>query len=270
VRWLKDQGKVFPDERRRPGYMTGACVDITERKRMEEALREADRRKDEFLAMLGHELRNPLAPIRNTLELVRLEGLAGADLEESHAMIERQVVYLTRLVDDLLDVSRITRGRIELHRGRVELAAAVRGAVEMIDGHVRRRDHELVVSMPEGPVWLDADTTRLTQVIFNLLHNAAKYTEPGGTIWLTAERERDRVVIRVRDTGVGIAPELLPRVFDLFTQGERSLDRSQGGLGLGLTLVKRLVEMHGGSAEVHSNGPGKGSEFIVRLPALPS
>jgi two-component system CheB/CheR fusion protein len=269
-RWLKDQGKVFPDERGRPGYMTGACVDITDRKRMEEALREADRRKDEFLAMLAHELRNPLAPIRITLELIRLGAVAGAELAESHAMIERQVVHLTRLVDDLLDVSRITRGRIELHRGRVELAPAVRGAVEMIDGYIKRRDHELIVAMPDRPVWLDADPTRLTQMIFNLLHNAAKYTEPGGTIWLTAEQEQDQVAIRVRDTGVGIAPELLPRVFDLFAQGERALDRSQGGLGLGLTMVKRLAELHGGSAEVRSDGPGMGSEFIVRLPFLPS
>jgi two-component system CheB/CheR fusion protein len=271
-RWLKDQGKVFPDERGRPAYMTGACVDITERKQMEDALKEADRRKDEFLAMLAHELRNPLAPIRIALELIRLGAVSGAELAESHAMIERQVVHLTRLVDALLDVARITRGRIDLHRGRVDLTAAVRGAVEMIDGDVKRRDHELIVSMPEQPVWLDADPTRLTQVIFNLLHNAAKYTEPGGTIWLTAEREqeRDQVAIRVRDTGVGIAPELLPRVFDLFAQGERPLDRSQGGLGLGLTMVKRLAELHGGSAQVRSDGPGKGSEFIVRLPTLPS
>jgi PAS domain S-box-containing protein len=265
--WLKDQGRVFGDERGRPSYMTGACMDITDRKRMEDALREADRSKDEFLAMLAHELRNPLAPIRITLELIRLESLAGADLEESHAMIDRQVVHLTRLVDDLLDVSRITRGKIELHRGRVELTEAARTAVEMVDGYVRRRDHELLVSMPQQPVWFDADATRLTQVIFNLLHNAAKYTDPGGKIWLTAAREGHHVVIRVRDTGMGIPAELLPRVFDLFTQGERTLDRSQGGLGLGLTLVKRLAEMHGGSAEAHSEGPGKGSEFVIRLPA---
>jgi two-component system CheB/CheR fusion protein len=252
----------------RPRFLTGACVDITDRRRIEEALREADRRKDEFLATLGHELRNPLAPLRGVAETLRRQPLAGPELERAYAMMDRQVRYLTRLVDDLLDVSRITRGLIELRREAVDLARVVDQAVEMTAPAVEGRGHDLMVSLPRTPLRVTGDATRLTQVVFNLLNNAAKYTEPPGRIWLSAEREGQQAVVRVRDTGAGMTPDLVPRVFDLFTQGARLPNRSQGGLGLGLTLVKRLVEMHGGTVEAQSAGPGRGSEFTVRLPAL--
>jgi two-component system CheB/CheR fusion protein len=202
--------------------------------------------------------------------VLRLGKLDGERLDKALATMERQVTHLTRLVDDLLDVSRITRGLVELKRAPVELAAVVGQAVEMARAAVESRGHELLVTLPARAVRLEADPTRLTQVLFNLLNNAAKYTEPGGRIWLAAERDGNAVELRVRDTGVGIGPELLPKVFDLFTQGERTLDRAQGGLGLGLTLVKRLVEMHGGTVTARSAGPGAGSEFTVRLPALPA
>jgi two-component system CheB/CheR fusion protein len=265
--WIDARVSRFSDAEGRPVGILGLAHDITARKLAEEALKEADRRKDEFLAMLGHELRNPLAPIRTTLEVLRLGRPDGERLEKSLATMDRQVTHLTRLVDDLLDVSRITRGLVELQRAPVELAAVVGQAVEMARVAVASRGHELLVTLPARAVRLEADATRLTQVLFNLLNNAAKYTEPGGRIWLTAAPDGAAVELRVRDTGVGIGPELLPRVFDLFTQGERTLDRSQGGLGLGLTLVKRLVEMHGGTVEARSAGPGQGSEFVVRLPA---
>jgi len=275
LHWLRDQGKVFHDGGR-PVYMTGACVDITERKSLEQALRqrarelaEADRRKDEFLAMLAHELRNPLAPIRSTLEVLRLHKIEDPRLQKAYATIDRQVGHLARLVDDLLDVSRITRGKIRLYKEVVELGTVVGHAVEMVRPHVEARNHELMVSLPVRPVRLEADETRLTQVLFNLLENAAKYTEPGGRIWLTAEPEDGHVVVRVRDTGMGMAAELVPKVFDIFAQGERTLDRSQGGLGIGLTLVRGLVEMHGASVQAISPGPGQGSEFVVRLPVMP-
>jgi PAS domain S-box-containing protein len=276
VHWLRDQGKVVQNGGGKVVSLTGACVDITERKQLEEALRhraeqlaEADRRKDEFLAMLGHELRNPLAPIRSVLELLHHERPTGEKLEKAYATIDRQVEQLTRLVDDLLDVSRITRGKIHLHRAVADLASIVNSAVETVCPLVDARSHSLMVSLPIHPVWLEVDAARLAQVLTNLLENAVKYTEAGGKIWLSAEREDEQVVLRVRDSGAGMAPDLLPKVFDLFTQGERSLDRSQGGLGIGLTLVRRLVEMHGGSVEAKSEGPRKGSELIVRLPAPP-
>ncbi len=268
VHWLQDQGQTLrgPDG----PFMTGAAVDITERKHMEEALREADRRKDEFLAMLGHELRNPLAPLRGVMETLRRQRLDGPALERAYAMMDRQVAHLSRLVDDLLDVSRITRGLVELLKEPVNLAEVADQAVEMAMPAIEGRGHELNLSLPRKPLRVEGDATRLTQVLFNLLNNAAKYTGPGGTIWLTVERDAGQAVVRVRDNGTGMTPDLVPRVFDLFTQGERTLDRSQGGLGLGLTLVRRLVEMHGGTVAAKSDGPGRGSEFIVRLPALPA
>jgi PAS domain S-box-containing protein len=243
--------------------------DITEEKRAAEALQEADRRKDEFLAMLAHELRNPLAPIRTGLHILRMPQANGAAVDQIKDMMEQQVHHLTRLVDDLLDVSRITRGKIELRKETVELAAAVGHAVETVRSLLDSHHHTLTVALPPAAVHLEADPTRLEQILVNLLNNAAKYTGHGGSISLTAEPDNDQVVIRVRDTGVGLSADLLPKVFDLFTQAERTLDRSQGGLGIGLTLVRRLVEMHGGSVEAHSAGPGQGSEFVVRLPALP-
>jgi signal transduction histidine kinase len=241
-----------------------------ERKRTEESLKDADRRKDEFLAMLGHELRNPLAAIRYGLHLLFLSKGNGDVVAQVKEMMEKQVKNLTRMVDDLLDVSRITRGKIQLRKEKVELAKVLNHAVESARPLIEALGHKLAVALPTRPVHLEADATRLEQVLVNLLNNAAKYTKQGGYITLMAERQGDEAVIRVRDNGIGIRPELLAKVFDLFVQSERSLDRSQGGLGIGLTLVKKLVEMHGGSVEAHSEGTDKGSEFVVRLPALPS
>jgi CheY-like chemotaxis protein len=232
-------------------------------------LREADRRKDEFLAMLAHELRNPLAPIRNAVQFLRMAGPASKDLPWACDVIERQTAQMTRLVDDLLDVSRITRGKIRLEKAPVDVATVVAQAVESSRPVIEARQHALDVALPPGPPLLvDADATRLAQVVLNLLHNAAKYTDEGGKIWVVVERQGDEAAIRVRDTGIGIPPEMLPHVFDLFTQVDRTLDRAQGGLGIGLTLVRRLVELHGGRATASSPGPGQGSEFVIRLPLL--
>lgn len=248
--------------------------DISERSRLERKLKEQSgalvdlhRRKDEFLAMLSHELRNPLAPISNAVHLLRLQAREDPLQLQARTMIERQLAQMTRLVDDLMEVSRITTGRVHLRQDRVAVAGIVERAVETASPILEQRRHELTVSVPDEPIWLFGDAGRLEQVIVNLLTNAAKYTEEGGRVWLTASQEGDEAVIRVRDTGVGIAPELLPRVFDLFTQAERSLDRAQGGLGIGLALVQRLVEMHRGKVEAFS-AMGQGSEFVVRLPIL--
>jgi PAS domain S-box-containing protein len=249
----------------------GSVIDITERKQMEDALREADRRKDEFLAMLAHELRNPLAPVRNAVQVMRALGPAEPRLEWAREVIDRQVSHLTRLVDDLLDVSRITRGKITLEKEPVELAAVVLRAVESVRPLVDARRQKLVVVPPPASARVEGDATRLAQVVSNLLNNAAKYTDPGGEVRLSAGVESGaagaaEAVIRVRDNGIGMRRELLPHVFDLFAQDERTLDRSQGGLGIGLTIVRRLVELHGGRVEASSDGPGRGSEFTVRLP----
>lgn len=229
-------------------------------------LRDADRKKDEFLAMLAHELRNPLAPVRTTLHAMRLRAAPAGEDAADLAVMERQVGQMVRLIDDLLDVSRITRGKIELRRTAVELAPVVTLAVETSRPALDAAGHEFRVELPAERLVLDADAARLAQVLANLLTNAAKYTEPGGRIVLTAERDGAEVTVRVRDTGVGIPPEMLGKVFDMFAQVAADSDRSQGGLGLGLTLVKRLVEMHGGTVSAHSDGPGRGSEFVVRLP----
>ena len=253
----------------------GILLDVSDRKALEvklreqaERLQEADRRKDEFLAMLAHELRNPLAPIRNAAQVIRLLGTSDPNVQRSTEMVERQVQTMTRLVDDLLDVSRITTGKINLQKEPVELAAVVARAVETARPLIDARGHELAVTLPPEAVLLEADATRLAQVVGNLLTNAAKYSEEGGRIWLTVEPRGREGGRSGAGYGVGIAREMLARVFDLFTQVDRSLARSEGGLGIGLTLVKSLVEMHGGSVEAHSEGPGKGSEFVVRLPAL--
>ncbi len=267
VRWMHDRARVLRDAEGRPIRMTGLMWDVTERKLAEQSLREADRRKDEFLAMLAHELRNPLAPLRNALEVLKLPDADPADAARMRAVMERQVEHLVRLVDDLLDVSRIMRGKIALRKEVVELAAVVMRAVETAQPLIEARAHELSVKVDDGAVPLEGDLVRLAQVVSNLLHNAAKYTEPGGRISLEARREGAEVVLCVRDNGVGIPPEVLPHVFDLFVQADRSMARSQGGLGIGLTVVKRLVELHGGRVEARSEGPGRGSEFIVRLPA---
>jgi signal transduction histidine kinase len=228
----------------------------------------ADRRKDEFLAMLGHELRNPLAPIANAVHVMRMLGVENPQLCWARDVIDRQVGQMVRLLGDLLDVSRISRGKITLKKESVELSAVVGIAVESSRPLLEARRHELTLEMPSEAVWLQADLARLAQVVANLLNNAGKYTEKGGRIGLTAERQGDEVVLRVADNGTGIAPEMLPRVFDLFSQSERTLDRSDGGLGIGLTLVKSLVELHEGSIEAFSEGLGKGSDFVVRLPVL--
>jgi PAS domain S-box-containing protein len=248
--------------------------DITERSRLEkqaqaqtEALADAHRRKDEFLAMLSHELRNPLAPIANALHLLRVQKGENSIQQQARGIIERQVTQLALLVDDLMEVSRITTGRVQLRHDRVVMSAIVERAVETARPIIDERRHEFTVSLPPQPICLYADAARLEQVVVNLLTNAAKYTDEGGHIWLTVQQEGDECLLTVRDTGVGIAPEVLPRIFDLFTQGERSMDRSQGGLGIGLALVQRLVEMHRGRVEAVS-ALGRGSEFVVRLPVV--
>ncbi len=245
-----------------------SITDITERKRIEEALQEADRHKDEFLATLAHELRNPLAPIRNAMQVLHLKVPATPELQWAMDVINRQMQHMTRLIDDLLDVSRISRGKIELKLERVALATIIQGAVETSRPLIEQQGQELTVSLPPAAVVVHADLTRLTQVISNLLNNAAKYSEKGGRIHLAAEREGSDVVVSVKDTGIGIPADQLPRIFEMFTQVDRSLEKAHGGLGIGLTLVKQLVEKHGGRVEARSEGPGKGSEFLVRLPVV--
>jgi len=239
---------------------------LAERERAEEALRKADRRKDEFLAILAHELRNPLAPIRNSLYILQLTGRDDPTARRVGEMMERQVSHMVRLVDDLLEVSRITRGKIELRNEDVELAGIIHNAVETSRPLIDAARHDLAVSLPVERLTLVGDSVRLAQVFSNLLNNAAKYTDPGGRISVTATRDGDDVVISLRDTGAGIPRDMLPRVFELFAQVDGSANRKHGGLGIGLTLAKSLVEMHGGSIEARSDGPGKGSEFVVRLP----
>jgi PAS domain S-box-containing protein len=265
-RWFRLNGEPVPDGSGAVEKWVGTCTDVEERKRAEEGLREADRRKDEFLAMLAHELRNPLAPIRNTVKLLRQTGASDAGSEWARDVIERQVDQLTRLVDDLLDVSRITRGKIQLQLEPLDLATVVAGAVETSRPMIDARRHKLRVELPRQPVPVFGDLVRLTQVVSNLLNNAAKFQEEGGEIFLTAGREDGRAVIRVRDRGFGIPPEMIGKVFDLFAQVQRTVDRSEGGLGIGLSLVKSLVELHGGRIQASSAGRGRGAEFVVSLP----
>ncbi len=264
-RWVWDRGFPIRDGAGRVVRVAGIAEDITERKRSERALHEADRRKDEFLALLAHELRNPLAPIAAALHLMGERG--GPAIEEERAMAERQVRHMARLIDDLMDVSRISRGKVVLRKEAVDLAALVGRAAEAVRPLLAERRQELNITVPEAPVPVEADPTRLEQVVTNLLHNAAKYTDPGGRISLSAGRDGGQAVVRVVDTGIGIEPSRLGEVFGLFVQVERRLDRSRGGLGIGLGLVKSLVELHGGSVEARSAGAGRGSEFVVRLPA---
>ncbi|MGJ0492073.1 ATP-binding protein [Methylobacter sp.] len=244
--------------------------EIAERKRMEQALRETDRHKDEFLAMLAHELRNPLAPIRHALHVLKKQNHPDPTLEWGHMLIDRQVTHMARLLDDLLDVARIIQNKIRLKMERCDLTDIIAHAVEDCLPLIEERKHHLVLSLPDEPQWVEGDATRLEQVITNLLNNAAKYTEENGKITLTVMQTGIHALIRVEDTGVGIAPDLLAHVFDLFTQADRSLAHSQGGLGLGLTLVRRLVEKHGGTVTASSAGIGQGSTFTVRLPLLPA
>jgi signal transduction histidine kinase len=240
--------------------------EVSERARAEQALKEADRHKDEFLAMLAHELRNPLAPIRNAVHLMRMKPLQDPQLCLSRDIIERQLSQLTRLVDDLLDVSRITRGKITLTRERRTLGELIDRAVETVEPAILARNHVLTVEVPDRALVVYGDALRLTQAIGNVLGNATKYTDCGGRIALRAQRRKRDVEISVSDTGIGIAPEVLPRIFDLFTQLGHPTERSESGLGIGLALVRRLVEMHGGTVTARSDGPGRGSEFLIRLP----
>jgi len=232
----------------------------------EQALEDADRRKHEFLATLAHELRNPLAPLRNGLELLRRGGLENEELARVQDMMQRQLGHLVRLVDDLLDVSRMSRGQVELKRERVKIQTVLEHAVELGRPLVEARRHVLTTSFPSAPVWVDGDLTRLAQVVGNLLDNAAKYTPPGGHIRVSAAAEGGETVVRVVDDGIGIAAEMLPRVFDLFVQVDRALYHPRGGLGIGLSLVRRLAELHGGTITAQSPGLGRGSTFTLRLP----
>ena len=230
-------------------------------------LREEARRKNDFIAMLAHELRNPLAPIRNALEIMRLTGNDRDAVEQGRAMLERQVGQMVRLIDDLLDVSRITTGKLRVQPEPILLGAVLEAAVEISRPALENAGLSFHLNLPKEPIHLRADPVRLSQVFSNLLNNAAKYTPAGGSVSLTAEKTDAQVIVRIRDTGVGIPREMLPEVFDLFTQIDKNLNRSQGGLGIGLALVRRLVELHGGVVAVQSEGPGRGAEFSVRLPA---
>jgi PAS domain S-box-containing protein len=281
VRWLDARGRFFYDEKGTPVRMLGALVDVTNRKMAEtereellgiaeRARAEAEagsRAKDEFLAMLGHELRNPLAAVRNAVVTAQLDS---ARRERSLEIARGQTDQLVRLLDDLLDVARITQGRITLRREPTYLAGIVARVLETTRAVVEERGHTLDVRLPADDVRIDADSARIEQVLVNLVTNAAKYTEPGGSIRIELRRDGTDAVLAVRDSGIGIAPDMLPRVFDLFAQAERGLDRAQGGLGIGLTIVKRVVELHGGRVEARSDGVGRGAEFVVRLPALPA
>jgi signal transduction histidine kinase len=279
IKWIRAIGGATYAPDGTPTYFDGITVDVSAQKRDQERLarvlnrereqarllEEQDRRKDEFLATLAHELRNPLAPIRTGLQFLRMGG-SGEQATRTHEMMERQLRHLVRLVDDLLDISRITLGKVELKKERVDFRTLLGSAIEATRPLVEAANHELAVRLPADALPLDADPTRLAQVLANLLNNAAKYTPPGGRIQLTAEIEASMLVVRISDTGVGIPPDMLSKVFDMFTQVGRSIDQSQGGLGIGLTLVRRLLEMHGGSVEAESAGANAGSTFIVKLP----
>ncbi|MDQ3038459.1 MAG: hybrid sensor histidine kinase/response regulator, partial [Pseudomonadota bacterium] len=234
----------------------------------DDALRKASRQKDEFLATLAHELRNPLAPIRNGLHLMKMKGVPEAAVERTRSMMDRQLTHMVRLIDDLMDVSRITRGKLLLRREHVLLAVVVNNAVEASLPLIEQLGQQLTVTLPQQPLTVDGDLTRLAQVFVNLLNNAAKYSDPGGHVQLNVERQGSEVVVTVKDSGIGIDADQLPHIFQMFTQVDRSLEKSQGGLGIGLTLVNRLVEMHGGRVEAKSKGPGQGSEFVVQLPLV--
>lgn len=253
------------------GQLIGAVnvvVDISARKEAEDVLKQADLHKTQFLAMLAHELRNPLAPILSGLQLMRLANDDLKVIEQARDMMERQVGQMVRLVDDLLDISRITNGKLQRHNNRIDLLVAVQDAIETSRPSIDAAGHELTISLPTEPVFVDGDRGRLAQVFANLLNNSAKFTGHGGHIWVTGERQGSDVVVKVRDNGAGIPACNLESIFGLFMQSERQIDHSQGGLGIGLNLVRGLVELHGGRVEAHSDGPGKGAEFVVRLPVM--
>jgi len=253
------------------GNVLGAVnvlVDITDRRHADDAARTADRSKTEFLAILAHELRNPLAPIRNAVQILNREGALAAESQWALSAIERQVRQMARLIDDLVDVARITSNRLELRKEHIDLAAVLRAAIETSGTLLKAGGQEFTVVLRDAPINLDADPVRLAQAVSNILNNAAKYTERGGHISLIAERDGEDAVVTVRDTGVGIPAAVLPHVFEMFTQGEQTRTRTLGGLGIGLTLVKRLVELHGGAVNADSAGQNMGSTFVIRLPAV--
>jgi PAS domain S-box-containing protein len=268
TRAILSRGVAIRDESGQITGWAGMNLDIDRLKRVENELRELDQRKNEFLATLAHELRNPLAPIRNGLEIMRLGRGNPGMVEQARTMMERQLRQMVRLVDDLLDVSRVSRGKIELRKERIDLSSALSNAIETAKPIIDQNGQELVTRLPGQPITVDGDLTRLSQVFANLLNNAAKYTDKGGRIELTVHPHADRVEVRVKDNGIGIPPAMLEKIFGIFTQVERSLEKARGGLGIGLSIAKRLVEMHGGAVIARSDGPGHGSEFVVWLPVV--
>jgi PAS domain S-box-containing protein len=268
IHWYSTVKIPLFDEHNQCNKLLAVATDVTERKRAKEALNLASRRKDEFLAMLAHELRNPLAPIRNAVQLLKMQESTDSKLTWSCNVIDRQVTHMARLLDDLLDVARIMQGKIRLKIERFELTDIVNNAVETSRPLIESRGQELIISSAPAPQWIEGDRVRLAQVLSNLLNNAAKYTREGGKITLSVTGEGSNAAIEIRDTGIGISADILPQIFDLFTQADHSLAHSQGGLGIGLTLVRQLVEIHGGTVTAASAGIGQGSTFTVRLPAL--
>jgi PAS domain S-box-containing protein len=268
VLYVQNDVEPLYDRQGRVCGCVSVCVDLTEHKQVEDVLREADRRKDEFLATLSHELRNPLAPIRNAVELMRRAGHDESLKDRSLAIMERQLQQLVRLTDDLLDVSRITRNRIELRRDRIDLRTVLRSAIETTEPLTVAAGHVMAVDLPDSPLWVYGDFTRLAQAFANLLNNAVKYTDAGGSIAVSASVDVDEAVVEVTDTGIGIEPALLPRIFDMFIQIEPGMSRARSGLGIGLTLARRLIELHDGRIEARSGGTGAGATFLVRLPIV--
>ena len=268
VVYVQNDVEPLYDRRGKVCGCVSVCVDLTDRKRVEAVLREADRRKDEFLATLSHELRNPLAPIRNAVELMRRAGRDPNIAERALSIMERQLHQLVRLTDDLLDMSRITRDTIELQRDRIDLRAVLRSAIETTEPLSQASGHALVADLPAVPLWVHADFTRLAQAFVNILNNAVKYTDRGGRIEVSASVDAGEAVVALSDSGIGIDPALLPRIFDMFVQIDPGSSRARGGLGIGLALAKRLVELHGGSIDARSEGPGSGATFVVRLPLV--
>ena len=270
IAWISHRGQAEYDDSGRAVRSFGVSLDVTERKLAEQALQDADRRKDRFIATLAHELRNPLAPIRNAVQLLRKGGSSDPQVAWCRDVIDRQVTQMARLLEDLLDVSRLTRGQFALRRERLALAAVVEHALEIAQPRIDEYRHSLTVSLPAGPLVIDGDMTRLAQVFSNLLINAAKYTPAEGRLGLTAEVVGDEVEVRVSDNGIGIPAEQMPHLFEMFTQGDSPQHAAQGGMGIGLSLARGLVEMHGGRIAAHSAGLGLGSEFVVRLPLAPA
>ena len=266
----RESGSFDPPDVTVADVLAGRAAVALENARLYQGIEAADRQKNEFLSMLAHELRNPLAPIVNAAEILRLALPNEPQVQWARNVIDRQLNHMVRLVDDLLDVSRITSGKIRLQRGPVQISEVLSTAIEASRPLIDRAGHKFEIAIPEQSIWVDGDAARLSQVATNLLRNAAKYTDSGGRVCLAVECEGDTAIISVRDTGIGIPPDMLHAVFELFTQVDRSLDRAQGGLGIGLTLVHRLVAMHGGTVSAVSEGLGKGSEFVVRLPTIPS